>query len=133
MRKAEGFMSFATSYIKWIMLISGVLTVTVGFAAIAPQTALLSNFGESLDGPLANLIVRNWAILVTLMGAMLIYGAYNPAVRSLVLTVAGTSKIAFIGLVLSEGSRYLGHQAGIAIAFDALWVALFGWYLLANR
>ena len=126
-------MNFATAYIKWIMLISGVLILTVGFAAIAPQTALLSNFGESLDGPLANLIVRNWAILVTLVGAMLIYGAYNPAVRSLALTVAGTSKIVFIGLVLSEGSRYLGHQAGIAIAFDALWVVLFGWYLLSNR
>jgi hypothetical protein len=133
MKKAEDFMNFATSYIKWIMLISGVLTLTVGFAAIAPQTALLSNFGESLDGPLANLIVRNWAILVTLMGAMLIYGAYNPAVRSLVLTAAGTSKIVFIGLVLSEGNRYLGHQAGPAIAFDALWVVLFGWYLLSNR
>ena len=126
-------MNFATAYIKWIMLISGVITLTEGFAAIAPQTALLSNFGESLDGPLANLIVRNWAILVTLVGAMLIYGAYNPAVRSLALTVAGTSKIVFIGLVLSEGSRYLGHQAGIAIAFDALWVVLFGWYLLSNR
>ncbi len=56
-------MNFATSYIKWIMLIFGVLTLTVGFAAIAPQTAILSNFGESLDGPLASLIVRNWAIL----------------------------------------------------------------------
>jgi hypothetical protein len=133
MKKVEDFMNFATSYIKWIMLISGVLTLTVGFAAIAPQTALLSNFGESLDGPLADLIVRNWAILVTLMGAMLIYGAYNPAVRSLVLTVAGTSKIVFIGLVLSEGNRYLGHQAGLAIALDALWVVLFGWYLLSSR
>ncbi len=126
-------MNFATSYIKWIMLISGVLTMTVGSAAIAPQTALLSNFGETLDGPLANLIVRNWAILVTLMGIMLIYGAYNPAVRPLVLTVAGASKIVFIGLVLSEGGRYLGHRAGVAIALDALWAVLYGWYLLSNR
>jgi len=29
--------------------------------------------------------------------------------------------------------RYLGHQAGIAIAIDSVMVVLFGWYLLAVR
>jgi hypothetical protein len=67
------------------------------------------------------------------MGAMLIYGAFNPPVRSLALTTAGASKLIFIALVLSQGGRYLGHQAGIAVAVDFVWVVLFAWYLLAAR
>ncbi len=58
--------------IKWIMLVSGVLTCTMVYAAIAPQAMLRSRFGESLEGPLADLIVRNWGALIFLIGAMLI-------------------------------------------------------------
>jgi hypothetical protein len=67
------------------------------------------------------------------MGAMLIYGARKPAVRPLALTVAGASKAIFILLVLSHGGRFLGHQAGIAIGVDLVWVVLFAWYLFTVR
>jgi len=126
-------LSFVASQIKWIMLVSGALTCTMAYAAIAPQAALQSTFGETLGGPLAEIIVRNWGVLITLIGGMLIYGAFNPAVRTLALTVAGISKLAFIALVLAHGGRYLGHQAGIAIAVDLVWVVLFGWYLACAR
>src|ERR1700752_3343539 len=119
--------------IKWIMLASGVLTCTMIYAAIAPQAALRGTFGETLQGPLADIVVRNWGVLITLVGAMLIYGAYRPAVRPLVLTVAGLSKLVFIVLVLAQGSRYLGQQASIAIAIDAVWVVLFALNLVATR
>ena len=115
--------------IKWIMLVSGVLTCTMIYAAIAPQAALRGTFGETLQGPLAEIVVRNWGVLITLVGAMLIYGAYHAAVRPLVLTVAALSKAIFIALVLAQGGRYLGQQAGIAIAVDAVWVVLFVLYL----
>lgn len=39
----------------------------------------------------------------------------------------------FIALVLSQGWRYLGHQVGIAIVIDLVWVVLFAWYLLGGR
>ena len=44
---------------KWVMLVSGLLTLTMVQAAFAPQAALRSIFGESLDGPLAEIVVRN--------------------------------------------------------------------------
>ena len=103
------------------------------YAAIAPQAALRATFGETLQGPLAEIVVRNWGALITLMGAMLIHGAFKPQVRSLALTVAGASKLIFIALVLSQGGRYLCHQTGIAIALDSVSVVLFAWYLLAAR
>ncbi len=101
------------------------------YAAIAPQAALASTFGETLDGPLADLIVRNWGVLITLVGAMLIYGGVEPQQRPLILIVAGISKAVFIALVLSQGQRYLGYQAGIAIMIDLLMIGLFSWYLIA--
>jgi hypothetical protein len=125
-------MNFIVANIKWIMLVSGALTSTMAYAAITPQAALLSTFGETLDVPLGEVVVRNWGALITLIGAMLIYGAFHPLVRALALTIAGASKLIFIALVLSRGGRYLGHHAGIAIAIDLVWVVLFAWYLLAT-
>jgi hypothetical protein len=106
-------------------IVSGVLTMTMVYAAVAPEAALRSTFGESVEGPVADVVVRNWGALIARMGAMLIYGARNPAVRSFALIVAGASKAIFGVLVLSHGSRFLGYQAGIAVMVDLLWVAVF--------
>ena len=123
-------MSWITAGVKWVMLVSGVLTSTMLYAAIAPRAALKSTFGETLEGGVAEIIVRNWGALIGLVGAMLIYGAFHPQVRALVLCVAGASKLIFIGLVLAYGRQYLGHQAGVAVAIDLVTVALFTGYLL---
>ena len=58
-------MSFIVDKIKWIMLVSGALTCTMIYAAIAPQAALQGTFGETLAGPLAEIVVRNWGVLIT--------------------------------------------------------------------
>ena len=126
-------MRFIVEKIKWIMLVSGALTFTMIYAAIAPQAALQGTFGETLQGALAEIVVRNWGVLIAVIGVMLIYGAYHPASRHLVLVVAAVTKLVFIVLVLAQGSRYLGQQAGIAIAIDVVWVALFACYLVAQR
>lgn len=80
-------MSWIVTNIKWIMIVSGALTCTMLYAAIAPEAALRSTFGEPLEGPLAGIIVRNWAVLIVLVGAGLIYGAYDPAILSPLLAL----------------------------------------------
>ena len=126
-------MSWLTANIGRLMMVSGVLTFTMVYAAIAPDAAMRSTFGESPSGPVANIVVRNWGALIALVGAMLIYGAQRPAVRPLVLTVAGASKLVFIALVLASGSRFLAYQAGVAVAVDSVWVVVFAAYLLFAR
>ena len=101
--------------IRWIMLASGVLTGTMLFAAIAPQAALRSTFGETVEGPVADVVVRNWGALIALVGAVLVYGAFDRASRPLALLVGSISKLTFIGLILAHGGRFLGHQAGVAV------------------
>jgi hypothetical protein len=117
--------------IKWIMLVSGVLTSTLLLAAIAPDSALRMIFGETLEGPLSDIIVRNWGVLVGLVGMLLIYGAFNEHVRKLVLVLATTSKVAFVGLILAFGSNYLS-KVGTSIAIDTLFIVLFVVYLLGE-
>jgi hypothetical protein len=85
------------------------------------------------NGPLAEILVRNWGVLITLIGVMLMWGAFKPQVRFMALVLGGASKLAFIGLVLAYGRHYLGQQAAIAIAIDVIWVVLFAWYLLGAR
>lgn len=126
-------MNWIVANMKWIMIVSGALTCTMFYAAIAPQAALRSTFGESLEGPLAEIVVRNWGALIALVGGMLIYGAYDPPGRPLILTVAGLSKLIFIGLVLTYGAQYLGHQVGLAIGVDLVAVVLFIAYLIGAR
>jgi hypothetical protein len=129
----ERAMTWIISNIRWIMIVSGLLTATMVHAAIAPAAALQSTFGETLEGPLADIIVRNWGALIALVGVMLVYGAFDPSGRPLILLVAGTSKAIFITLVLSYGGRYLAYKAGIAVAIDSIMILLYAWYLLAAR
>jgi hypothetical protein len=124
-------MGWILDNIRWIMIVSGVLTTTMVYAAIAPQAAVVSTFGETLEGPLAGILVRSWGTLVGLVGGMLIYGAFDAAVRPLVLVVAGASKAIFIGLILAQGSRYVG-EAALALLVDGMAVVLFAWYLVAR-
>jgi hypothetical protein len=119
--------------IRWIMIVSGCLTSTMVYAAFAPQAALQSTFGESLSGPVSEVVVRNWAALITMGGLMLFYGAFNSEVRGLVLTFTGAGKVIFIALVLSQGGRFLGYQAGVAVAIDSVMALLFLWYLVSFR
>jgi hypothetical protein len=125
-------MRWITLRIKWIMIVAGALTCTMAYAIVSPQAALLSTFGETLQGPVADVVVRNWGALITLIGAMLIYGAFNPANRRLILVVAGISKIVFILLILIYGSQFLS-RAGVAVAVDSVMIALFAIYLLGAR
>lgn len=111
----------------------GVLTLTMIYAFIAPGAALQSTFGARLEGPVGDIVVRNWGALIGLIGAMLIYAAPRPALRPVALTVAGSSKAVFVALVLSHGGRFLGHQAGIAVFIDSLWVIVFAAYLATTR
>jgi hypothetical protein len=126
-------MNWIVAGMKWIMLVSGILTCTMLYAAVAPQAALRSTFGDTLQGPVAEIVVRNWGVLIGLMGAMLVYGAFNIASRPLILTVAGLGKVAFIVLISTFGRPFLSHQAGIAVISDVIQVLLFAGYLTAAR
>jgi len=114
---------------KWIMLLCGLLTCTMLVGLFSPASSLQSNFGEALVTGPENLVVRGWSALIGLMGIMLIYGAFNPAVRNYSLIIAGINKIIFIGLILIFGRQYMAFGLGTAIVADTIMILLFAVYL----
>lgn len=126
-------MNWIVAKIKWIMLVTGALTGAMLFAAIWPSEAVDLLFDRTLESGMARVIVPSWAAHVGLMGAMLIYGAFSPHVRTLTLTVVGSSKLAFLGLMLAQGRQYLDERVGIVIALDMVMVALFAIFLFSGR
>lgn len=115
-----------------LMVVSGLLTLTMLQAAIAPNAAMQSMLGETPTGGFASIVVPNWGILIGLMGALLIYGAWHAPSRKLALVVAGASKVAFIALVLAQGERYLAGL-GAAVVVDSVMVVLFALYVIFGR
>ena len=122
-----------STHIRGLMLVSGVLTCTMLYAALFPGAALQSTFGEAVSGPAAEMVVRNWGVLIFLMGTLLIRGAFDPAVRGVALLAAGTSKVAFIALVLTGSPEFLSHGAAVPVVVDSVMVALFAAYLVSKR
>lgn len=120
-------MNWLEQHIKTVMIVSGIFTMSMLSVAIAPGYMLNMMFGMNLEGPLAELIVRNWGALIALIGAMLFYAAFRPAVRNLVLVVASISKSVFIALVLING---FGYQLITAVIADTVMVFLYCYYLL---
>ena len=115
-----------------IMVISGLLTLTMLYAAVSPIAASQSFFQETPEGAMASIVVPNWGVLIGLMGALLLYGAFHAPSRKLALVVAGASKLAFIALILMQGDHYLsGLQTALIV--DAVMVVLFAIYVLVGK
>jgi hypothetical protein len=115
-----------------IMVASGLLTLTMLYAAVSPVAASQSFIQETPEGAMASIVVPNWGVLIGLMGALLLYGAFHAPSRKLALVVAGASKIAFIALILMQGDRYLsGLQTALIV--DAVMVVLFAIYLVIGK
>lgn len=115
-----------------IMVISGLLTLTMLYAAVSPVAASQSFFQETPEGAMASIVVPNWGVLIGLMGALLLYGAFHAPSRKLALVVAGASKIAFIVLILMQGDHYLGGLQA-ALIVDGVMVVLFAVYLVIGK
>ena len=112
------------------MLVSGLLTFTMLYGLFAPQAVLESMFGESFNGTLENIIIRSWSALVGLIGVILVYGFFSRKNRVFAISIAASSKIVFVSLMLFYGRQYLA-QATLAIAMDCVVIILSGIYLMA--
>ena len=118
---------------KAIMLIAGLITASTAYAFFFPEAGLDSIFGESLsDGALGEIIVRSWGSLVALVGAILVYGAFSPKNRPLILTVAGISKLIFVGLLLTLGTEFWPKIAPFVV-LDSIAFILFAIILIDMR
>jgi len=115
------------SSIGWILVVSGVITAGAGLAAfLFPHLFLRLGFG--VESPISSLVffVRHWGVLILVVGALIIYGAYAPEIRVPVLVAAAIEKFA-IGLLTFFGPvKRTAAMTAIAIgdgAFAIIYVA----------
>ena len=120
------------SHIKAGLLVFGALTLTMLGAVFAPQAMVKATFGADFNDPLALMIVRSWGALIGLVGAMVIYAAFHPDQRRVLVFVAMISKMMFIGLLFTVGTVYLAAASGAIIA-DTAAVAFMAACLVSAR
>ena len=115
---------------QWVLLAAGLLTFSMIQATIAPRATVRTYFGEAPDSPQFDLVVRNWGMLITAAGALLIWASFAPDVRLAAIAMAIVTKTAFIALML--GSGVMKRQAWVALVVDTIMIVLFAAYLLAT-
>ena len=117
-------MSWIVEHYQIVLLISGLLTLTMLQFVISPGRAMRSTYGETLEGPLADVIVRGWGLLIGLTGGMLIWAAYHPETRDLAVGAAVISKVFYMGSLLAKGGRFIKGFSGVTVLIDVAMVLL---------
>ena len=115
----------------WILIVTGALTTLVGLGALRPREGLKNGFGGDTDDPAALLLIRHWNFLIGVTGVLLLYAAFHPEFRTLILWIAVASKSAFAALVLSQYRTFAGTFAVKGAIGDIVMVVLFLLYLVA--
>ena len=116
------------AHIELILLITGLVTAGVLVVFVAPVPVMKMLFGQVPSDALSLLIARHWGLLVCLVGALLIYAAYHPEVRTPTLIVAIVEKAALVLGVLISPFRQRPPLLAMALA-DAVMSAVYVMYL----
>jgi hypothetical protein len=127
--QGEDNMAVLIDNIQWVMLAAGLLTCSMIQATVAPRATIRTYFGEAPDSPQFDLVVRNWRMLITAAGALLVWASFVPDVRLVAIALAIVTKTAFIALML--GSGVMKQQAWVALVVDTIMITLLVVYLIA--
>jgi hypothetical protein len=117
-----------TENIQLILVVTGGMTTgAIGFF-LFPRFLLQRVFGVEEIGQALTLVTRHWGLLLSLLGALLVYAAFEPGLRVSVMAVAAIEKIVFAGLVFWGPLKKSGI-ARCAAAGDGLMALLYVLYL----
>jgi hypothetical protein len=82
-----------TSSIGLILIVSGAITALGGLIALLnPQFNLRSTYGIENPASIAVFLMRHWGVLTLDVGCLIVYSAYDPAIRVPVLAAAVAEK-----------------------------------------
>ena len=110
------------THIEIILIFTGATTAMALAQFIAPASVSRIIYGAAPTEVVGITLVRHWGILVFLVGVLLIYAAFHPAVRELVTVVAAVEKIGFgLGIFGTSLRRY---PIAAAIAVGDILIAL---------
>jgi hypothetical protein len=117
-------------HIETILLVTGVTTCLVIAGFFTPGAVLKHLFGEERPSASMLLIVRHWSLLISLVGALLVYAAYEPAARQAALAVATVEKLAIAALVVASPAR--NRRLALVAAGDTMMALIYLVYYLSR-
>ncbi|MBD1866036.1 hypothetical protein H6F95_01705 [Cyanobacteria bacterium FACHB-471] len=104
-----------------ILVVIGVITASPVITALNP-TGITSLYNVTFEDDAILLLVRHRQVMLGVLGAALVYGAFLHHLRMMVITAAVVSKLAFIGLCITTPELTQGIQR--IIYFDAVSIVL---------
>ncbi len=118
-----------TESIHWVLFVTGAITASMLLQFLAPRPILSSFFGLDVEDEVTLFFARTAALPVALMGVLLVWAGFEPALRTPVMVVVLAGKAAFVASILVDWST-LGRGYGLTVAFDSICVALYAAYLI---
>jgi len=94
---------------------------------IAPSWVVHRTFGEIPSGA-GMVLARHWGLLLFCVGALLVYSAFDPAIRRAAVLLASVEKAGFAACVLGTPLRRRPIASVMAIG-DALMALIYALYL----
>ena len=82
------------AHIEIILIVTGALTAVALLQFIAPIPMLRLIYGEAPKDEVSLFLARHWGLLIFLVGALLIFAAFHPALRASATLLAAIEKIA---------------------------------------
>jgi hypothetical protein len=116
------------AHIELILIVTGAVTASMLIQFIAPKPVMRLVFGTAPTDPVSLTIARHWGLLIALLGALLVYAAFDPPLRGPVILVALVEKVVFVAFMLSPSIRQRGLAAMVGGA-DLLMSIVYAHYL----
>jgi hypothetical protein len=118
-----------SSHIEVILIVTGLYTAGALAQFVAPRRFLKVLFGAESEDALTLLLAQHWGLLAALVGGLLVYAAYQPALRVPAVVIAAVEKLGLAGLIFF--GRWPRTPAATRLAVtDGLMVVLFILYLV---
>jgi hypothetical protein len=116
------------THIELILIVTGVATATMLGQFFTPLPVLRLIFGEAPTDPVSVALARHWGLLIFCVGALLIYAAFYPPVRTPILVFAVIEKVA-LGMGVLGTSLRRQDIAAVLAAADLLMALVYVLYL----
>jgi hypothetical protein len=118
-----------TEHIRTVLLVSGAFTLAPIVQLLLPKVGPRLLFGVDPPEGAGGLFTRHWSLLAPCFGALLIYAAWHPEIRTPLMAFAAIEKAGLVGFIIADRKKpHAARMLPIAI-FDSLIVTAYAAYL----
>jgi hypothetical protein len=103
------------THIETILIITGLATALAIIQCVVPRPILRFAFGIETPQPVTLLIASHWGLLIFLIGALLVYAAFQPSVRGPSMIIGSVEKLFLAALVFFGDMPKTGRTTALAV------------------